>query len=311
MHAARSGQLEFQRVPRVVGMLKGCKDRRGSSTAAARGSQGGRPAAKAAPSLQPLHARRSPAPAGDAAEVGGGEAEAHSPNHPAVSSEPTLGPRAAQPYEEAARAATRPSHRLAQPLRSRMAAPTTRSEPRPSPPPKWGASPPSGTARPGWQVSPVEPSEEPWQALLLTEELTLLSLVTPHRPEGSAGPRTTRRVGTLVAARMAPADLARAGAWQPACAELAITIGLCITMLWADGAGSGGRSACRASISSAACGCASGRRLQLERPTAPAAACTCPAREAASAIARALPSFVCVESWRENQNRSSGKVPII
>eukprot|EP00962_Isochrysis_galbana_P026065 scaffold8058_cov134-Isochrysis_galbana.AAC.1 len=36
---------------------------------------------------------------------------------------------------------------------------------------------------------------------------------------------------------------------------------------------------------------------------APAAACTCPAREAASAsaIARALPSFVCVRSWRENQ----------
>eukprot|EP00962_Isochrysis_galbana_P043773 scaffold16767_cov122-Isochrysis_galbana.AAC.2 len=46
---------------------------------------------------------------------------------------------------------------------------------------------------------------------------------------------------------------------------------------------------------------ASGRRLQLERPAAPAAACACPAREAASAIARALPSFVCVESWRENQ----------
>eukprot|EP00962_Isochrysis_galbana_P013370 scaffold3808_cov112-Isochrysis_galbana.AAC.1 len=72
-------------------------------------------------------------------------------------------------------------------------------------------------------------------------------------------------------------------------------------MPWAAGAGSGGRSACRASIMCAACGCASGRRLQLERPAAPAAACTCPAREAASANARALPSFVCVESWRENQ----------
>eukprot|EP00962_Isochrysis_galbana_P039540 scaffold14181_cov121-Isochrysis_galbana.AAC.1 len=55
------------------------------------------------------------------------------------------------------------------------------------------------------------------------------------------------------------------------------------------------------SIECAACGRASGRRLQLERPAAPAAACTCPAREVASAIARALPSFVCVRSWRENQ----------
>eukprot|EP00962_Isochrysis_galbana_P003684 scaffold1044_cov120-Isochrysis_galbana.AAC.25 len=101
--------------------------------------------------------------------------------------------------------------------------------------------------------------------------------VTPHRPSGSAGPRTTRRGGTLVAARMAPADRARAGAWQPACAELAITIGLRLTMPGAAGTGSGGRSACRASIESAACGRASGRRLQLERPAAPAAACTCPA----------------------------------
>eukprot|EP00962_Isochrysis_galbana_P022957 scaffold6880_cov110-Isochrysis_galbana.AAC.21 len=50
---------------------------------------------------------------------------------------------------------------------------------------------------------------------------------------------------------------------------------------------------------------------QREGLAAPAAACTCPAREAASAIARALPPFVCVESWRENQNRSSGDVPII
>eukprot|EP00962_Isochrysis_galbana_P013902 scaffold3952_cov116-Isochrysis_galbana.AAC.6 len=38
------------------------------------------------------------------------------------------------------------------------------------------------------------------------------ALVTPHRPAGSAGPRTTRRVGTIVAARMAPADFARASA---------------------------------------------------------------------------------------------------
>eukprot|EP00962_Isochrysis_galbana_P013384 scaffold3808_cov112-Isochrysis_galbana.AAC.15 len=37
-------------------------------------------------------------------------------------------------------------------------------EPRPSPPPKRGASPPLGTTQPWWQVSPVEPSEEPWQA---------------------------------------------------------------------------------------------------------------------------------------------------
>eukprot|EP00962_Isochrysis_galbana_P020452 scaffold5975_cov112-Isochrysis_galbana.AAC.5 len=57
-------------------------------------------------------------------------------------------------------------------------------------------------------------------------------LVTPHRPSGSAGPGTTRRSrgGTLVADRMAPADFARAGAWQPACAELAITMRLRITM---------------------------------------------------------------------------------
>eukprot|EP00962_Isochrysis_galbana_P015529 scaffold4455_cov132-Isochrysis_galbana.AAC.7 len=34
----------------------------------------------------------------------------------------------------------------------------------------------------------------------------------------------------------------------------------------APGAGSWGRSACRASVACAACGCASGRRLQLERP---------------------------------------------
>eukprot|EP00962_Isochrysis_galbana_P045459 scaffold17885_cov73-Isochrysis_galbana.AAC.1 len=44
----------------------------------------------------------------------------------------------------------------------------------------------------------------------------------------------------------------------------------------AAGTGSGGRSACRSSIESATCGRASGRRLQLERPAAPAAACTCP-----------------------------------
>eukprot|EP00962_Isochrysis_galbana_P033091 scaffold11003_cov111-Isochrysis_galbana.AAC.3 len=69
-----------------------------------------------------------------------------------------------------------------------------------------------------------------------------------------------------------------------------------ITMPCAAEAGSCGRSACCASIECAACGRASGRRLQLERPAAPAAACTCPAREAASAIARALPSFVCVRS---------------
>eukprot|EP00962_Isochrysis_galbana_P042918 scaffold16167_cov115-Isochrysis_galbana.AAC.1 len=99
--------------------------------------------------------------------------------------------------------------------------------------------------------------------------------VTPRRPSGSAGPRTTRRGGTLVAVRMAPADCARAGAWQPACAELAaITIGLRLTMPGAAGTGSGGRSAGRASIESAACGRASGRRLQLERLAAPAAACS-------------------------------------
>eukprot|EP00962_Isochrysis_galbana_P058640 scaffold31808_cov94-Isochrysis_galbana.AAC.1 len=57
------------------------------------------------------------------------------------------------------------------------------------------------------------------------------ALVTPHRPSGSAGPGTTRRGGTLVADRMAPADFSRAGAWQPACcAELAITMRLRITM---------------------------------------------------------------------------------
>eukprot|EP00962_Isochrysis_galbana_P009760 scaffold2712_cov159-Isochrysis_galbana.AAC.2 len=78
----------------------------------------------------------------------------------------------------------------------------------------------------------------------------------------------------------------------------------------ASGAGNGGRSACRAGNESAACCRASGRRLQLERPAAPAAACTCPSREAASAIARALPSFVCVMSWRENQNRRSGDAPL-
>eukprot|EP00962_Isochrysis_galbana_P010380 scaffold2866_cov148-Isochrysis_galbana.AAC.20 len=46
------------------------------------------------------------------------------------------------------------------------------------------------------------------------------ALVTPFWPTGSAGPGTTRRVGTLVAARMAPADLrtvlARAPGSQPA-----------------------------------------------------------------------------------------------
>eukprot|EP00962_Isochrysis_galbana_P021396 scaffold6313_cov113-Isochrysis_galbana.AAC.5 len=168
--------------------------------------------------------------------------------------------------------------------------------PRPTLPRARAASPPSCPKQPWWPVSPVEPSEEPCMAAGTPPDRGAGARVTPRRPSGSAGPRTTRRGGTLVAARMAPADCARAGAWQPACAELAITIGLRLTMPGAAGTGSGGRSACRASIESAACGRASGRRLQLERLAAPAAACTCPAREAASAIARALPSFVCVRS---------------
>eukprot|EP00962_Isochrysis_galbana_P014229 scaffold4061_cov135-Isochrysis_galbana.AAC.3 len=113
---------------------------------------------------------------------------------------------------------------------------------------------------------------------------------------------------------MAPADFARAGAWQPACAEPAITMRLRITMPCAAEAGGWVRSACCASIECAACGRASGRRLQLERPAAPAAACTCPAREAASAIAhrsRATVFCVCEERWRENQNRRYGDMPII
>eukprot|EP00962_Isochrysis_galbana_P041694 scaffold15380_cov117-Isochrysis_galbana.AAC.7 len=75
------------------------------------------------------------APHATIARSGGGRCEASEP-------------QAARPYEEAAQAAPSLSHRQAQPLRARVAAPPTESAPRPSPPLAWGASPPSGRARP-------------------------------------------------------------------------------------------------------------------------------------------------------------------
>eukprot|EP00962_Isochrysis_galbana_P001198 scaffold300_cov144-Isochrysis_galbana.AAC.1 len=96
------------------------------------------------------HATIAPAPAGVAAEVGGGGGEAHSLAPPAVSSEPQMGPQAAPPCEEAAPTAPNPSHRPAQPLRSRVEAQAPRGEPCPSPPSEWGASPPSRLARRRW-----------------------------------------------------------------------------------------------------------------------------------------------------------------
>mmetsp|Transcript_25344 Transcript_25344/g.81932 ORF Transcript_25344/g.81932 Transcript_25344/m.81932 type:complete len:218 (-) Transcript_25344:1493-2146(-) len=144
--------------------------------------------------------------------------------------------------------------------------------------------------------SPVEPSEEPWQALLLTEEQALVSLHTDHPgrldQEQHAGAAPSWPTGwhlrTLLArapgSQPAPSSPSQ-WAFASPCPEL---LGLA-----AEGAPPAAP-ATRAPLAGAPAG--SGRRLQLERPAAPAAACTCPAREAASAIARALPSFVCVRS---------------
>eukprot|EP00962_Isochrysis_galbana_P023277 scaffold7011_cov112-Isochrysis_galbana.AAC.7 len=69
-----------------------------------------------------------------------------------------------------------PTRRPTQPIRRRLAA----DAPRPSLPRPRAASPPPCPRQPWRPVSPAEPSEEPWQALLLTEEQALLSLHTDH-----------------------------------------------------------------------------------------------------------------------------------
>eukprot|EP00962_Isochrysis_galbana_P008308 scaffold2278_cov124-Isochrysis_galbana.AAC.1 len=226
MHTARGGQLELQRVSRVVSVLERRQDRgvrndlillfrakharprrrgdhkdaaarlRGRHHCSSRSARDDRPLRRG--SLRgPLF--RANIGAASCAAIRGGRSGCAKPIAPASPTAPcTRGGAASR--ERAAPVAAASMGRLTT-IRQGAA---------------MRAGLPSGASRGAMAGTPPDRGDG--------------ALVTPNRPTGSAGPGKTHGVGTLVAARMAPADCARAGAWQPACAELAITMGLRISM---------------------------------------------------------------------------------